>query len=194
MDQPDTDCLWTERQRRFVEEYLVDRNATQAAIRAGYNREGAAVQGHRLLRHRRYAHVHQAIKLRLEAKDYEALRQRIINERANIAFANPFDLLPPEERTEWMDAIPAELKAAVKEIVTTEFHDKDGQLKRKVAFKLWSKNEALTALEKITSLVNDRVDHRADINISAARAELEAIIANLGPPDGEPGGEGVEGP
>ena len=40
----------TPKQRRFVAEYLVDLNATQAAIRAGYSRNGAEVQGHLLLR------------------------------------------------------------------------------------------------------------------------------------------------
>ena len=37
------------RQRRFIEEYLVDLNAAQAAIRAGYAASGARQQGHRLL-------------------------------------------------------------------------------------------------------------------------------------------------
>lgn len=40
----------TDQQRRFVEEYLVDLNATQAAIRAGYSANSAASQGERLLR------------------------------------------------------------------------------------------------------------------------------------------------
>ena len=35
----------TEKQQRFVEEYLVDLNATQAAIRAGYSVKTADVQG-----------------------------------------------------------------------------------------------------------------------------------------------------
>lgn len=35
---------------RFVEEYLVDLNATQAAIRAGYSKKCAGAQGHRLLK------------------------------------------------------------------------------------------------------------------------------------------------
>ncbi len=39
----------TPKQRRFVEEYLVDLNATQAAIRAGYAKSGASVEGTRLL-------------------------------------------------------------------------------------------------------------------------------------------------
>lgn len=37
------------KQQRFVEEYLVDFNATQAAIRAGYSRRNADVTGPRLL-------------------------------------------------------------------------------------------------------------------------------------------------
>jgi len=40
----------TDKQQRFVEEYAVDSNATQAAIRAGYAQESAAVEGSRLLR------------------------------------------------------------------------------------------------------------------------------------------------
>lgn len=35
----------TDKQKRFVEEYLVDLNATQAAIRAGYSAKTADVQG-----------------------------------------------------------------------------------------------------------------------------------------------------
>lgn len=37
------------RQARFVDEYLVDANGTQAAIRAGYGAAGARVAAHRLL-------------------------------------------------------------------------------------------------------------------------------------------------
>lgn len=37
------------KQQRFVEEYLVDLNATQAAIRAGYSEKTAKQQGARLL-------------------------------------------------------------------------------------------------------------------------------------------------
>lgn len=39
----------TPKQLRFVEEYLVDLNATQAAIRAGYSERSAKVQACRLL-------------------------------------------------------------------------------------------------------------------------------------------------
>ena len=39
----------TDKQKRFCEEYLIDLNATQAAIRAGYNKKTANQQGPRLL-------------------------------------------------------------------------------------------------------------------------------------------------
>lgn len=39
----------TDKQRRFVEEYVKDLNATQACIRAGYSAKGARTQGSLLL-------------------------------------------------------------------------------------------------------------------------------------------------
>lgn len=39
------------KQKRFADEYLIDLNATQAAIRAGYAEKTAYSQGQRLLKH-----------------------------------------------------------------------------------------------------------------------------------------------
>lgn len=49
----------TNRQKRFVEEYLVDLNATQAAIRAGYSEKTARAQGQRMLT---YVYIQQAVQ------------------------------------------------------------------------------------------------------------------------------------
>lgn len=43
--------MLNEKQQRFADEYLIDLNATQAAIRAGYNKKSAYSQGQRLLKH-----------------------------------------------------------------------------------------------------------------------------------------------
>ena len=40
----------TPKQERFVQQYLIDLNATQAAIRAGYSKKTAGSQGHDLLK------------------------------------------------------------------------------------------------------------------------------------------------
>ena len=39
----------TDKQKIFVAEYLIDQNATQAAIRAGFSENGARQAGSRLL-------------------------------------------------------------------------------------------------------------------------------------------------
>ena len=45
----------TAKQKAFVAEYLIDMNATQAAIRAGYSVKGATVRGSELLANRKVA-------------------------------------------------------------------------------------------------------------------------------------------
>jgi len=55
----------TPRQQRFVEEYLVDLNGTQAAIRAGYSAKTAKQQASRLLTN---VDVQTAIKDRQEVR------------------------------------------------------------------------------------------------------------------------------
>ncbi len=59
----------TRKQQRFADEYLVDANATQAAIRAGYSEKTAYSQGQRLLKN-------------VEVKKYiEEQLERIHNEK-----------------------------------------------------------------------------------------------------------------
>ncbi len=58
----------TPKQQRFVEEYLVDLNATQAAMRAGYSAKGATVRGSELLANR---NVTEAISAAQKARSKE---------------------------------------------------------------------------------------------------------------------------
>ena len=66
----------TQRQARFVEEFLRDANGTQAAIRAGYGVASARVTAHRLLTN---AAVSEAIGAR-----HHADRQRLGGEREDV--------------------------------------------------------------------------------------------------------------
>ncbi|MGE0349824.1 terminase small subunit [Hydrogenophaga sp.] len=58
----------TPKQQRFVQEYLVDLNATQAAVRAGYSPKTAEQQGSRLLGNAKVAAAVAAGRKRLAAK------------------------------------------------------------------------------------------------------------------------------
>lgn len=75
------------KQQRFVDEYLIDLNATQAAIRAGYSANGAEVQGHRLLS---YANVAAAVEKALQkrAERTGITADRVLAELARIGFAD----------------------------------------------------------------------------------------------------------
>lgn len=77
----------TPKQARFVDEYLIDLNATQAAIRAGYNPTNADVTGPRLLGN---VGVAAAIAERREklAEKAGVTVERIIGELAKIGFAD----------------------------------------------------------------------------------------------------------
>lgn len=80
------------RQARFVEEYLVDLNATQAAIRAGYSPRTAGKVGHQLLGKTRIAAaVANAQEERSERVQVTA--DRVLKELARIGFANISDIV-----------------------------------------------------------------------------------------------------
>ena len=82
----------TPKQRRFVNEYCVDENATQAYIRAGYAQEGAGQSAHTLLKKPEIA---GAIKERMEELAVAAsiTPEWVVAQWAKIATANPSALV-----------------------------------------------------------------------------------------------------
>ena len=82
----------TPKQRRFVNEYCVDENATRAAIRAGYAESGAGVQGHENLKLPKIA---AAIKERMEELAVAAgiTPEWVVAQWVKIATADPNGLV-----------------------------------------------------------------------------------------------------
>jgi len=82
----------TPKQRRFVNEYCVDENATQAAIRAGYSENGAGQQGHLLLK---IIEIQEAIAERMEELAVAAgiTPEWVVGQWAKIAQADPNDIV-----------------------------------------------------------------------------------------------------
>lgn len=80
----------TEKQKRFVAEYLVDLNATAAAKRAGYSERTANEQGARLLANVSIQEaLHSAIEQR--SKRTEITQDRVLEELAAIGFSKATD-------------------------------------------------------------------------------------------------------
>lgn len=80
----------TDKQKRFCEEYLIDLNATQAAIRAGYSPKTAEQTASRLLRN---VKVQEYIAKRQKelSRSTHITQERVIKELALIAFSNNAD-------------------------------------------------------------------------------------------------------
>jgi len=82
----------TPKQALFIREYLVDLNATQAAIRAGYSEKTAYSQGQRLLKDVEIAAAVQgAMDKRGERTEITA--DRVLKELWDIATADPNELI-----------------------------------------------------------------------------------------------------
>ena len=85
----------TAKQQRFVEEYLIDLNATQAAIRAGYSEKTAYSIGEENLRKPEISfEIQKAMDRR--SKRTEITADRVLQEYAKIGFSNITDYLKVE--------------------------------------------------------------------------------------------------
>ena len=85
----------TDKQKRFCEEYLIDLNATQAAIRAGYKpRSAGSVGSENLEKPEIRACVDQMLADRSARTGVNA--DRVVRELAKIAFAKGTDVIDTE--------------------------------------------------------------------------------------------------
>lgn len=124
----DADGL-TPKRRRFCLEYLVDLNATQAAIRAGYAAASAHVEGSRLLAD---AKVQAFLAPRLERKEkrLELTASRLDSELARCAYLDPAKLVDDEGRRLELHQLDEDTRRAivgVKFRVSKVVHGKEAQ-------------------------------------------------------------------
>lgn len=151
----------TPKQQRFVEEYLIDLNATQAAVRAGYSEKTSEVIGHQLLKKTLVAEaVAQAQAERSERTEVTA--DNVVRELARIGFEDMGvyakwgpDGVSLVESSE-VDTKPvAEVK---------ETHSKYGS---SISFKLHDKVAALEKLGKHLGIFIDRaeIEHKGAVKL-----------------------------
>lgn len=95
--------LINEKNERFCQEYLVDLNATQAYIRAGYKPKAADVSGSRLLANARVrARIDELLAKR--SLRVGVNQDRVVQELARIAFLDPTKLASLDAGTVLEDA------------------------------------------------------------------------------------------
>lgn len=182
----------TAKQRRFVEEYLVDLNATQAALRAGYSPRNTDKIGPQLLGKSRVAQAIQELMDR-RAKRTDITADRVLRELACLGYSNVLHYrVDDENNLLLMPDAPPEAMRAVSSVKrkTRIIPRKDGEpiIERELEFRLWDKNTALTNLGRHLKLFLDRfeligplaetVKHMAEahgMSVEEVLAEAEAI-------------------
>ena len=145
----------TKKQKKFIEEYLIDLNATQAAIRAGYSPDTAGSIGSENLKK-------PEIRVRIDKAMAERSKRtginqdRIIEELAKIALLNPKNLINFEEATVKEEATEEDL-AAISSVRVKCFPTKDGEgIEREI--KMYDKAKALELLGRHLGMFKDKVE------------------------------------
>jgi phage terminase small subunit len=148
----------TPNQSRFVHEYLIDLNATQAAIRAGYSKRGANVQGPTLLAN---PSIKAAIEAAIGKRDQrtEVKADRVIAELALLAFSNVQNFETDDHGRVVLASkdIPDDVWRSVSSMKTKITTDKSGNVYRDVELRLWSKTEALKMLGQHLAMFVERM-------------------------------------
>jgi len=151
----------TPKQEMFCKEYLIDFNATQACIKAGYSRKSAEMIGFENLRKPYIQSYIQELKEKRNAK-IEITQEKVVNELAKIAFANTTDILDISEGSviiKDLSKIDTTCIAGAKEIF-----DKSGA-RLGVQVRLHDKQKALELLGKHLGIFTDKVEHSFDVEL-----------------------------
>lgn len=163
----------TEKQKRFVDEYLIDLNATQAAVRAGYSVNRASEIGYQLL-HK--TTVSNAIdKAMAERSKRTGISQdRVLQELAKMGFAKITDVV---------DSETAKIKEGASEddlacIQSIKIKPNEWGTEREV--KMYDKRAALVDIGRHLGMFKDNMAVTVEVS-----EKFDDIISQLG-------GEGLE--
>lgn len=150
----------TARQERFIDEYVIDCNATQAAIRAGYSKKSAGPNADKLLKD-------PLIKERLEKRMAEKKDELIAKQDEVLRY------LTRVMRREEKETIVVTVSEEVEDFAP----DESGKLKKikskkevpatvEIPTKVSDANKAAELLGKRYSLFTDRIDLDADLELN----------------------------
>ena len=189
----------TSKQKMFVKEYLVDLNATQAALRAGYSEKTAYRTGADNLKK---PQIQEAIQQAMQKREQrtEITADKVLEEYAKLGFSDVSDYLEVVTERVLVDRtaegepiseikqfvfmkntadIPPEKLAAISEVK----QHKDGS----ISFKLHDKRGALDSIARHLGMFTERIEHtgkdggpiQTAVDLSGLTIEELRNLANL---------------
>lgn len=173
-----------DRQARFVEEFMVDRNATQAAIRAGYSPKTAGVQGCQLLKR---LNIQADVKERAteQTARLAVTADRVMQEYERLALLDPIDLFNPDGSMKPLHEIPEDARRAISGLEIRQLKDIEAPDSVLLAtlhkIKLADKKGALDSLAKIMGLMRDQPATQVNVGVTVQvqQESRERVYAKL---------------
>lgn len=159
----------TEKQRSFIEEYLVDLNATQAALRAGYSEKTAYSQGQRLLKNVEIQDIIQE-RMKERSKRTEVTSDRVVEELAKIAFSDLKDFVHWDENGVTIldsEHVDGSVLAEISETTNIQTFPNGGESERiQKKVKPHDKMKALEMLGKHLGMFKETVQHEGKLGVT----------------------------
>lgn len=192
----------TEMQRLFCLYYVKSFNATMAAIKAGYSKSGAHVEGHRMLKNPKITAEIKRLKGSLTGELFISAMD-VLNKYAQIAFADITDFVEFGQRKVPVMSMFGPVKDEKGNILEKDVNyvdfkpssEIDGTIiqevkqgKEGIAIKLSDKMKALEKLEKYFDLLPDHHKRRLEeerLKLAREELELAKIKIDKGGEDGD---------
>ena len=154
----------TPKQKIFIKEYLIDLNATRAAISAGYSERTACEQGSRLLANVKVkTEIERSLTKRAEKLDISA--EKVLGELSKMAFANMQDYITIRDGDAYVDLskLTRDQAAAIQEVTTDSYtvegeNEESAKVITKCKFKLADKRGSLELLGRYLKLFTDKFE------------------------------------
>ena len=149
----------TKQQKLFTKEYLVDLNATQSAIRAGYSKKTARSQGQRLLTNVDIQELIQK-ETRKKFNEVDLTAKKVIDEIIKLAFANIKNIYDEKGNLLPVHELSDDVAACIQEISQDEMgNSRDDAIVIKRKYKLSDKKSNLEMLARYFKLLTDKHEH-----------------------------------
>jgi len=147
----------TPKQKRFVEEYLIDLNATQAAIRAGYSDKRADAIGYENLRKPEIA---QFLSERMLAREQrtEITQDRVLAEYAKLAFLDPRKFYDQSGNLIPIHKLDSDTAAALAGMDVSASKGADGDIEYTKKIKIADKKGALDSIARHLGMFVDKTE------------------------------------
>ena len=165
-----------DRQRQFCREYIIDFNATQAAIRAGYSAKTAKSIGQRLLTNVDIQAESQRLMAERSTRT-EITADRVLQELARLSFFDIRRLVYADGKPIPIEELDDDIAAAIVGLELVDYYEVNDDGKRVWAgyvkkYKLADKKGSLELVGRHLGMFNDKLQLSGEVQIDDARARL----------------------